>query len=79
MALIGSILIDQILFADDIDLAKVGLVNERVNNLLPQKTAELNESINRVKQDLENLRLEWEKVTAELRKRPTIMIVEYAN
>lgn len=74
MALIGSILIDQILFADDIDLAKADLLSQRVNDLLPKKTAEIREALDGVKADIAALQSQWEAVVDEIQKKPTIKL-----
>lgn len=41
MAVIGSVIIDQILFQEDIEKKKVSLIQEEVNEILPKKTREI--------------------------------------
>lgn len=45
MAIIGSIIVDQILFKQDIELEKITYIQARVNASLPGKTAELRTQI----------------------------------
>ena len=41
MAILGAIIIDQIIFKEDIELEQVSLIDEKVNKILPLKTADL--------------------------------------
>lgn len=41
MAIIGAIIIDQVLFKDDIELQKINFIQNKINQALPPKTAEL--------------------------------------
>jgi len=45
MAIIGAIIIDQIIFKEDIDLEKINSIEERVRKALPPKTEELRNQI----------------------------------
>lgn len=45
MAIIGAIIIDQIIFKEDIDLEKITFIEERVKKALPPKTEELRSQI----------------------------------
>lgn len=45
MALIGAVIIDQIIFKQDIELEKITFIEERVKKALPPKTAELRAQI----------------------------------
>jgi hypothetical protein len=45
MAIIGAIIIDQIIFKEDIDLEKINSIEERVKKALPPKTEELRSQI----------------------------------
>jgi uncharacterized protein DUF4407 len=45
MAIIGAIIIDQIIFKEDIDLEKINSIEERVKKALPPKTEELRNQI----------------------------------
>ena len=48
MALLGSIIIDQMIFKDDIELKKEEELVERVNKALPGKLTEINQEIIRL-------------------------------
>lgn len=41
MALIGAVIIDQIILKDDIEIEKIASIDKRVDNLLPLRTADL--------------------------------------
>src|SRR5690606_11381283 len=45
MAIIGAIIIDQIIFKEDIELEKITFIEERVKKALPPKTEELRAQI----------------------------------
>lgn len=45
MAVIGSVIIDQIIFREDVDKMKISNLQEEVNNILPVKTRELDYQI----------------------------------
>jgi len=45
MAILGAIIIDQIIFKEDIELEQVSLIDEKVNKILPAKTADLRQQI----------------------------------
>ncbi|HEX8334101.1 MAG TPA: DUF4407 domain-containing protein [Segetibacter sp.] len=75
MAIIGAIIIDQIIFKEDIELEKITSIEERVKKALPPKTEELRHQIASLDTALfkkENERLE---LLSELEKNPTIRSV----
>ena len=45
MAIIGSVIIDQIIFREDIEKGRISNIQTEVNNILPVKTAELDNQI----------------------------------
>jgi len=45
MAILGAIIIDQIIFKEDIELEQVSLIDQKVNKILPAKTADLRQQI----------------------------------
>lgn len=75
MAIIGAIIIDQIIFKEDIELEKITSIEERVKKALPPKTEELRHQIASLdtaifKKDNERLAL-----INELERNPTIKTV----
>ncbi len=72
MALIGSLIIDQIIFKDDIEKSQVDLVQQRVNQVLPLKTTELKEQIAQIAGAIETKEAERSAILSELTRTPTI-------
>jgi len=72
MAFIGSIIIDQIIFKDDIEQGRMATVQQRVNQILPMKTSELKEQIAQIANAIEKKEEERNQILAELGKKPTI-------
>ena len=72
MSIIGAIIIDQIIFKDDIDLKKMSIVEERVNKALPSETDELNrqsrqyDSLIRAKDSVK------QQMLADIKRSPTV-------
>lgn len=52
MAFIGSLIIDQIIFKDDVDLEKEQFINEKVENIYPKRAAIRQKQIDQLKQQL---------------------------
>ena len=48
MAVIGSVIIDQIIFREDVEKAKISNIQTEVNNILPVKTRELDLQIRQI-------------------------------
>lgn len=65
MALIGSIIIDQILFYKEIENKKGYLVEQEVKRLLPSRVSSINASISNLKSEAEVLKSELEKLSNE--------------
>ncbi|WP_276482589.1 DUF4407 domain-containing protein [Paraflavitalea pollutisoli] len=76
MSILGAVIIDQILLEKDIELEKVTYISERVDKVLPSKTAELKDQIFAL--DTSITRKEQEKLAyiADIGKNPTIPIIE---
>ncbi|QKG79307.1 DUF4407 domain-containing protein [Tenuifilum thalassicum] len=72
MAFIGSIIIDQIIFKDDIEQGQMATVQQRVNRILPMKTTELKEQIAQIANAIESKEAERNQILVELGKNPTI-------
>ncbi len=75
MAIIGSVIIDQLIFKEDIELEKISFVNVRVDSALPSKTKELKlqiASLDTAIMQKENERL---LLISDIEKNPTIKTV----
>lgn len=75
MAILGAIIIDQIIFKEDIELEQVSLIDQKVNKILPAKTADLRHQI----MDLDStiLAKEGERLSLmnDISRNPTIQSV----
>ena len=72
MAIIGSIIIDQILFKEDIELGKKLTIDGKVNQILPGREAETKEQINQLGDAIDNKEAERKILTDDISKHPTI-------
>lgn len=75
MALIGSIIIDQIILKEDIEQKKIFLVDEKVNKILPAKSAELTNQIRQLDTAIMLKEEERAKLQADIVKNPVIQTV----
>lgn len=72
MSIIGSIILDQILYKDDIALNKIATLSEKANSLLPKKTLELSQQIRQLDSGIFVKEEEKRVLLEELAKNPTI-------
>lgn len=72
MALIGSVIIDQIIFKEDIEKNKLGTILTQVNLLLPTKAQELNSQIDFIDSTILKKEEERLKYISEITKNPTV-------
>jgi 2C-methyl-D-erythritol 2,4-cyclodiphosphate synthase len=72
MAIIGSIIIDQILFKEDIELEKNIFMEERVKNILQLKTNDLNHQISEFDSVIKIKENERLKLIEDVNKKPII-------
>lgn len=75
MAIIGAIIIDQIIFKEDIELEKITYIEERVKKALPPKTEELRAQIAALDTLLTAKETERLQLIADVEKNPTITSV----
>ncbi|GEO06558.1 hypothetical protein AAE02nite_42220 [Adhaeribacter aerolatus] len=75
MSVIGAVIIDQIIFKEDIDLKKIDTIGDRVNNALPPKTADLRNQIASLDTAILNKENERLNLIADIEKRPTIKAI----
>jgi len=74
MAIIGSIILDQIIFKEDIEIAKHDYIQEKVAEILPQKTHEIQNRINELKEQVRQAEAERMETLKEIQRQPTILV-----
>jgi hypothetical protein len=72
MAIIGSVIIDQIIFREDVEKLKISNIQEEVNRILPSKTAQLDLEINVLDSLINNKERERARIIDEVTKTPFI-------
>ncbi|HEX2395547.1 MAG TPA: DUF4407 domain-containing protein [Bacteroidales bacterium] len=72
MAVIGSVIIDQIIFKDDIEKNKISNLQQEVNEILPVKTNELDYQIRQIDSTILEKEEERAALLEELAKKPFI-------
>ncbi|MFD2514192.1 DUF4407 domain-containing protein [Pontibacter locisalis] len=75
MALIGAVIVDQIIFKQDIELEKVTFIENRVKTALPPKTAELRNQIAALDSAITTKEEERLALIADVAKNPNIKSV----
>jgi len=75
MALIGSLIIDQILFKEDIEQKQIYLLDNKVNVVLPAKTSELKHQISEIDSALLLKDAERKILMDDITRNPTYKIV----
>jgi hypothetical protein len=74
MAIIGAIIIDQIVFKEDIDLEKITFIQARVDKALPKRTEEIRNQIAALDTAIDKKELEQASLNAEIQRSPTIVV-----
>jgi hypothetical protein len=74
MAIIGAIIIDQIIFKEDIELEKITFIENRVKKALPPKTEELRLQISKLDTAILNKERERLVLMEDIRKHPTTIV-----
>ena len=75
MALIGSIIIDQIIFQKDIELGKIETLNGKVNKIMPDRAKEIKSQIAQLDQSIVEKSSERKKLMDDITTHPTIKSV----
>ncbi len=73
MAIIGAVIIDQIIFKEDIELEKITFIEDRVKQALPPKTAELRNQIASLDTAIAKKEYEREVISTDISRNPTII------
>ncbi|SEB20635.1 DUF4407 domain-containing protein [Pedobacter hartonius] len=76
MAIIGSLVIDQIIFKDDIEKAKLKSNQKQVEDLLPGKTKQISDQIAQLNTSIAIKESERKEIVDDFNKHPTISSVE---
>lgn len=71
MSVLGAVIIDQILFEKDIEIAKISYVSEKVDRILPSKTEELRKQIAALDTTIKKKEQEKDNYVEDISKRPT--------
>lgn len=72
MAIIGSAIIDQIIFKDDIEKKMIEIVDRQVNKQLPNRLTVINSKLQELQLDIDSLDKKNLELYSEISKRPTI-------
>ncbi|WP_143307420.1 DUF4407 domain-containing protein [Chitinophaga vietnamensis] len=72
MSVLGAVIIDQILFAKDIEIEKISYVSKKVDGLLPSKTEELRRQIATLDTAINKKEQEKDNYIQDISKHPTI-------
>jgi Domain of unknown function (DUF4407) len=72
MAILGSVIIDQIIFKEDIEIQQELVINQKVNKILPEKLTEINNEIGRLDSLFAEKNIERIRVIEEITKNPII-------
>jgi hypothetical protein len=74
MAIIGSVIIDQVIFKDDIEEKRISNIQEKVNSTLPEKTKQLDMRILQLDTIINTKEKERLAVISDVGKKPTLVL-----
>lgn len=74
MAVIGSVIIDQIIFKEDIELEKITFIEERVRKAIEPKTKDLRDQINQINKAILDKETERLALIDDITKNPNMTI-----
>lgn len=72
MAIIGSVIIDQIIFKEDIEKEKIVSIDEEVEENLASRTQQIDAEITSLREQIRNKEFEYADIIAELDRKPYI-------
>lgn len=75
MAFLGALIIDQIIFKNDIELEQIAIIDQKVNTILPLKTKELSTQISSLDSTISLKEFERQQLMTDITKNPTIQSV----
>lgn len=76
MSIIGSLIVDQIIFKDDIDKTKMASNQDQVNSLMPGRTKQISDQIADLNSAVQKKENERRELLDDINKNPTKQIVE---
>ncbi|HTJ53225.1 MAG TPA: DUF4407 domain-containing protein [Cyclobacteriaceae bacterium] len=76
MALIGTVIIDQIIFVEDIEKKKLFTINEEVKKIFPERATELRVQLNEIDSTILAKENERKSITDDLARNPFVMAYE---
>lgn len=76
MALIGTVIIDQIIFKEDIDKRKLLTMDEEVKKVFPGRAEELRKQIGEITSSIDAKELERKAITDDLTRNPFLPVYE---
>lgn len=79
MAVIGSLIVDQIIFKDDIDKAKMKSNQAQVDDLMPNRTKQITEQITQLNASIATKEKERKELLEDINKNPNIQIIEIST
>ncbi|XHR95146.1 DUF4407 domain-containing protein [Mucilaginibacter sp. UC70_90] len=75
MAIIGSVIVDQIIFKEDIDQKQIFLLDAKINKILPAKTEELRAQVNQLDSVIAKKEYERKEIVEDISQHPLIKSV----
>jgi hypothetical protein len=72
MAIIGSLILDQSMFAEDIEEARIAYIQDKIKINLPAKTAEIKYQIEQTQESIDKLEIRINTLSNDISLRPTI-------
>ena len=75
MALIGAVIIDQIILKEDIELEKMAFIEKRVDEILPSRTADLKNQTHQIDSTIQVKETERQNIIEDVNNRPLIKSV----
>lgn len=75
MAVLGAIIIDQIIFKQDIEQKKILTLDEKVDKIYPAKARELQNQIRSLDSTINVKEIEWNRLSEEISQKPSINVV----
>jgi hypothetical protein len=74
MAIVGAVIIDQIIFQEDIEKEKIFNLQKEVNKVVPQKTVEIKSQINQLDSLLSVKTIKQNQILNDINKKPVISV-----
>ncbi|MDD5184180.1 MAG: DUF4407 domain-containing protein [Paludibacter sp.] len=72
MAIIGSVILDQVIFKEDVEKEKITNIQKEVNKIMPEKTLELSNQIQQLDSEIVKKESERTALLLEVSKKPMI-------